>query len=329
MKLSIEVLKSLIPNSSLDYRKKNIIGDCAYCGGHEFGISVENNHVFGCFRKSKCGETGNIYKLLKKLNRLDLLKEGDNITITSQSYLEDVISFKEQILEDLPEIQIPLGYKRVSSHPYLKERGFEEDDYNNYEVGVTRLNDKLQDCIVFLIRQKERLVGYVARYTKSKEEIKEIEQKTGRRILRYRNSSTDFESLLYGINECTKNTDTVILVEGLFGKQNVDKQLQLRSQEYIKCLCTFGAKISLSQILLLHQAEIKNIILMFDPDVIDKIKQYGMRLVDEFDSVRIALIPYEDKDPADLIKSEILEVLGSLRDPFNFSLNIVKILDLK
>jgi DNA primase len=329
MKLSVEVLKTLIENSSLDFRKKNVIGKCPYCGFDEFGISIENNHRFGCFRKGKCGEVGNIFKLLKKVNRLDLFADADNVTLTSSNYVEDIISEQTHSIPVLPEIQLPIGWRRIYENEYLKERGFTEEDFKCYEVGLTRLDSKLKDYIVFLTRQKDKLVGTVARYIKSKEEIKNIEEKTGKRVLRYRNSSTDFESLLLGIDECTNNTDTVILVEGLFGKRSVDEKLRLREQEEIKCLCTFGAKISETQLLLLHLAGISSIILFFDPDVINHIKKYSARLADEFQQVKIALIKEKGKDPADLTEDEMIEVFSNLLDPLNFQINTVSILDLK
>jgi len=328
MKLSVEVLKSLIPNGRLDYSKKNVIGQCVWCGGDEFGVSINDNHRFGCFRKSKCGETGNIFKLLKKLNRFDLLGDRDNVTIKSTNYLEDVISMKEQILEELPTIEKPTGFKRLMSHPYLDKRGFTEYDYQKYEVGVTRLNVKLQDYIVILIYKAEKLVGYVSRYMKPKEEIKALETKTGRRIPRYKNSETDFSNLLLGEDEC-KGIDSVILVEGFFGKRRVDERLRKWGIDDIKCLCTFGAKISPTQVFLLHQLGIKNITLFYDPDVIQQIKKYANQLADEFEKVRIAIIPWEGKDPDDLTEDEMIEVLSNTRDPLNFSLNFVQILDLK
>lgn len=329
MKLSIEVLKTLIEDSSLDYRKKNVIGKCPYCGGNEFGISLTDNHRFGCFRKSKCGETGNIFKLLKKLGRLELISKPENVTITSSIYLEDIINKKSESLYILPEIKPPLGFRKITSHPYLDKRGFTKEDYEFYEIGMTKLDSKLADRVIFLIRQKSKLVGTVARTIKSKEEIEEIEQKTGKKYPRYKNSSTDFESLLLGYDECNSNTDTVILVEGLMGKRNVDEKLQLRLQDEVKCLCTFGAKISETQFLLLHLAGISNIILFYDPDVIQYIKKYSATLLDEFENVKIALISQSDKDPADLTAEEMGEVFDRLQSVLNFQLNVVQILNLR
>lgn len=332
MKLNIDILKTLIENSSLDYRKKNVIGKCPYCGGDEFGISIDVNHKFGCFRKSKCGETGNIFKLLKKLNRLDLINQKVEQSITS-NVLENVIISKEskQILNELPEISIPIGFKRTNSNPYLNERGFQYEDYIKYEVGTTKLDSKLKDYVIFIIRDlKKRPVAYVGRHTKSKEELKKIESLLGKRVPRYKNSESDFQNLLFGDHECTLGTDTAILVEGLFAKRKVDEALKLDYDEKVKCLCTFGAKISSNQILKLHLLGIENIILCYDPDVIGHIKKYSLQLLEEFSNVKIAsLIRFPGKDPADLSTEELWSVFENLESVINFQLNTIQILNLR
>jgi DNA primase len=329
MKLEIEVLKSLIQNSSLDYRKKNIIGVCPYCGGDEFGVSISENHRFGCFRKKQCGATGNIFTLLKKLDRLDLLRNKGVITLSSYTFVENLIDQKLPVLDPLPEIKPPVGWRRVMIHPYLVQRGFSEQDFQYYEIGITKLDSKLRDRVVFLIRQNNRIVATVARTIKSKEEIQIIEKTTGERYPRYRNSSTDFEQLLLGIDECTDKTDTVILVEGIMGKRNVDEKMELRKIDEVKCLCTFGAKLSETQLMLLHLAGITNIVLLYDPDVIGYIKKYSARLVDEFESVKIGIIQDVTKDPADLTTEEMNDVLDKLRGVMDFQINTVEILKLR
>ena len=72
----------------------------------------------------------------------------------------------------------------------------------------------------------------------------------GHRYLRYQNSvDTDFGKMVYGIDECTENTHTLIGVEGITDKFNVDRLLGLYKQEEIKCGAFFGKKISPEQML--------------------------------------------------------------------------------
>ena len=53
MKLTIEQLQELFPGAKLDHRNKNLIAQCPSCGQWEFGISIDDNHQFGCYRKKK------------------------------------------------------------------------------------------------------------------------------------------------------------------------------------------------------------------------------------------------------------------------------------
>ena len=74
MKLSIEILKSLLEEVHIDYSGENLYTKCPKCGFSEFGISTKENHLFGCFRLNKCGFKGNIFTFLKYIERQDLLE---------------------------------------------------------------------------------------------------------------------------------------------------------------------------------------------------------------------------------------------------------------
>lgn len=329
MQLKLEVLKSLLPNSFLDYHKENLMGICPWCGINEFGISLKDNHTFNCFRKKKCGETGNIYKLLKKLNRLDLLGNNGIESIKYDARLENIIEKKlEQSLDlALPTIEPPLGWKRIYSNYYLENRDF--DSFDKWEVGVTKLFYKLKDHVVLLIREGGEVKGYVARIAKDKEELKQLEEALGHKVPRYQNSKTDFTKLLGGYDEINEKTTTIILVEGVFGKEAVDRHLDLDHQDEVKCCCTFGAKLSEEQIFKLQLKNIKHIILFFDIDVINKIKKYTMEYLNEFESVRIIHTKSPDQDPADISREEMLRVYDNKIDPINFYFNKIQVLNLK
>lgn len=327
MKLDIDLLKSFISGSRFDNRKTNILGNCPWCGFGEFGISTNDGHPFQCFRASKCGESGNIFKLLKKLDRLDLLNIVDKIDYSEK--LENIISKKlesNEINIDIRTITPPLGFKRITHHPYLEQRGF--IDYEKYIVGTTKLDSKLRDYVIFMIQDGGELKGFVSRSTHSKEYVNKYNESHDKKIHRYNNSTdTEFEKLLAGYDEITNSTNTIILVEGLFKKINIDKLLDLDSQEEIKCCVTFGAKISIEQIFKLQLKGIERIILMFDPDVINKIKKHSMELMREFETVQIGF--HKSKSPDEFDINDLSEVLDNLQSPLNFFVKKVQVLNLK
>lgn len=335
MKLSESVLRSLLENVTLSYGKQDLYSKCPWCGEQEFGISLKENHVFNCFRKKQCGETGNIFKLLKKLDRLDLLGNNGIPLIRYDQRLENIIEQKietEKLDLHIDTITPPVGFKRIYSNFYLENRNF--DSFEKYEIGTTKLMPKLKDHVILLVKDGGEIKGYIARIALDKHQLKEQELKLGHKIPRYRNSTTDFTKLLVGYDEINEKTNTVILVEGAFGKENVDRLLKLDQQDIIKCCSTSGAKISPEQIFKLQLKNIKHLILFFDIDVINKIKRYTLEYLNEFETIKIIYSKYKDeegkdKDPADLSEQEMMEVYNNQIDPIKFYFDKVQVLKLK
>lgn len=321
MKLSKDILMSLVNKATLSHDKRDIYGQCPFCYGDEWGISVEkDNHLWSCFRKSKCGETGNIYKFLKKINRLDLITSGGKEIVNQDEKLKNIIEEKieKNIDIDMETISLPLEYKRIHSNFYLEDRGF--DSFEKMEVGKVKFG-KLKDYVIFPIRESGEVKAYIARSTKSKEEIKE------QGVRRYRNSETDFSKLLVGYDEINESTSVVILTEGIMGKEAIDRYF--KGEGDIVCCSTSGAKLSEAQIFKLQLKGVKNIIIFFDLDVINKIKKHSLELLNEFKSVNIVISPDEKKDPADLTKDELIYTFSNPVDPITFYLNKVQILNIK
>jgi len=315
MKLDLDILKSLIDGGHYDNDKNNIYGICPYCGGNEFGVSTKDNHLFGCFRKSQCGVTGNIYKLLKKIDREDLL-EAEVIRLGEKLDIELDRNEKDETDYELtlPTINPPIGFRRVISNKYLEERGF--TDFDKYKVGTTMLDKAYKDRIIFLVEEDGEVKGYLGRSIN-----KDIKPK-------YKNSKSDFAKLLLGIEEIEEETHTLVLVEGLLDKANVDRLLKLDRQSEIKCCCTFGAKMSLFQIIKMKMFNVKNIILFYESDVIGVIQNHAFKLEKEFEKVDI-ILPPENEDPGSINEEEIQKSLEKKYSPMDFYRKKVNIIKLK
>lgn len=302
MKLQLNILKDLINDSYID--GKNVHGQCPYCGGNEFGISIDDGHLWGCFRKKKCGESGNIFKLLKHIGKTDLLSKP---LINIREKLENSLNKPQQETNPLdltlPTVTPPVGFKRIYSNIYLEGRGFNQ--YEKYKIGVTSLNRKLNKYIVCLIEQFGEIKGYIARY---------VGDSNDKHTPKYRNSVTDFSKLLFGYDD-VNDKDTVILVEGVFDKWNIDKFIA--SKNKVKCCSTFGARVSKYQIELLHRKSVNNIVILYDPDVIEITKKYVAQLYSEFDKVRVGFVK-ENKDAGEINKEEFDETMLSLYNPISF-----------
>lgn len=315
MKLSKQQLQSLITITGTDVSGKNLRGICPKCGHNEFGISLDDNHIFGCYRERKCGFRGNIFTLLKYLGKYEQY-------VNNEFYSNSLGKLQKKILQDslkvdleIEEIHPPLFWKRTYNHEYLNSRGFTQSDYLKYPVGTTNLDPYLKNYyIIFLLYQYGKLVGYLGRHIWSKQQIKEYNEQNGTNILRYRNSDTQFSKILFGFEEITDKTHTVVLVEGIFDKINTEHHL---GSEEVVVICTFKCDISDVQVYLLTtKKSVDTIILLYDPDVINKIQVVATRL-DKYYNVLVGLHTGPE-DPGEMSEKDFIQVLNTLQTPYEF-----------
>jgi len=304
--------------------------ECPYCKRPDH-LSIIFGEKVSSFRCVKCSEHGSMFILLSKIKRLDLLlsKVYDK-ELTLVNKLSPKLTETELLIEDLPTLPPPIGFKRIYEDLYLEGRGFTKEQFNLFKVGVTKIDPKLKkDYLIFLIEEKGKNVGYLARSRKTKKEIQNInlafkEKGLKNKYLRWCNSSSDFEKIVFGLEECTPNTKTLILVEGATSKFNVDRELKLYTQEEVKCGVTFGKKVSPYQIQKIFNKGIENIILLHDPDAIKESKEYSLEL-DKYFNTLVGFIPFKgeegDKDPGDMTSEEICYVLETLEKPLDFNKN--------
>lgn len=329
MKISIEKIKELLPSARPDRRGNNMRAICPYCNQDEFGISTEENHLWGCYRKKKCGETGNIFKLAKFLNRMDLLNiEGE---VGKVEQLENKLFVKDLELDlTLPTVNMPVGWRQVFTDPYLDGRGFTA--YDKYPVGRTAIDPRFKkDYVIFAIQEEDDIKGYVGRHHWSKKEIEDEnikrEARGQRKILRYINSDTDFSKLLLGYDEIVPGvTKTIIAVEGAFDKFNTDKLLGLYDQDEIKCNATFKCNISPEQIQKWHNKGIETLILFYDPDVIKQIKDVAATVDLHFK----AFIAFNEQgdDPGAITPEQLKIVFSNIKSPSEFIINKIPLVRL-
>lgn len=321
MRLSIIELQTLLPDAVLDRREKNLYATCPKCLHREFGISLEENHRFGCFRKKDCAFTGNLFTLLaflgKSIHDVKPSYEARAQIDLNKMFIHEQVILDLQI-EDCPP---PLGFRRIHHHPYLEGRGFSADDYERYYVGQTVIDSRYKNFVIFGIKQFGAIKATVARSQKSKEEIEASNamyklQGLPKKELRYINSFSDFAKIVLGIEEITPKTDTAIIVEGLFDKQNTDRVLCLKTQEEVKCVATFKCGVSAEQKFLLQQSGIRNIVLLYDPDVIDEIKEAAWDL-DPYFNVHVGYCE-NGKDPGIMVEEDYDHVFANLKSPAQF-----------
>ena len=325
-------------HAKLDGPRKNLIVPvCPYCGkkGGKFGIYVGKetdkkklfvSHCFSCHHTTK-----DINQLLDDIGRPDLKLEE-----TASFGPLEIPQFgtvgEDEIDDELVEVEMPEGWKRCYSNAYLKKRGFVCDDYDYFPVGTTRgMNFKYDDYVVFPIIDDGSIVGYVSRHTWSKDEIDSYNTKARRNgkyeIRRYNNSmDNDFVKLLYNYDSVIEDeTDTVILVEGVFDCISLVRKLDLYDNHRIAVCATFGKKVSDTQIYKLQSKGVRTVVIGYDGDALDAINT-AASMLDPFFDTYIAHIedPTADFDSMDFW--DIFDVFTkNLKTPREFKLNYVQL----
>lgn len=318
--------------------KNLIVPVCPYCGkeGGKFGIYIGKetekkklfmSHCFSCHHTTK-----DINQLLEDIGRSDLKLEDTADFGQLQTRLNFGIELDEEIDDELGIVSMPKGWKRCWKNPYLKSRGFTFDDYEFFPVGTTRgLNFKFDNYVIFDIKDSGDTVGYIGRHTWSKEEIDNY-NRTARlagkyEIRRYCNSmENDFSKLLYNYDAVIEDeTDTVIIVEGVFDAIALTRKLNLYDNTRIAVVATFGKKISNVQIYKLQAKGVKTVVIGYDGDAVEAINNTA-DILNEYFEVFIAYIEDPTKDFDDMDFWEIFDVFSeSLKTPREYKLNTVQL----
>ena len=295
-------------------RSGQYICTCPFCGREQHFYINKKTQMFDC---KKCGEFGNIYKLLRFLDKTYLLNgatiENTDTIVSVRSMLASELESSDVSVTELPEVKMPVGWRVLhNSNPYLLNRGITPELCERYKFGSTKMLRKYDNYVLIPIYDGGKIRGYIGRYGSKK-------VPDGK--LRYNNSiGTKFAQLLFGYDEITENTATVILVEGIFDKIAVDKVLRLWESEEVKCVCTFGKKISAEQIEKLKVKGVSRVILLYDFDAIKDIKRYGIELENHF----VTSITYTTKKDIDeCTAEEALAVFANLKRPREFNVDVI------
>ena len=334
MSVFVEKFKSdfsLVPSGGKGWyisRKEETGLYCPFCHNTNskklaFIFSEEGIASFKC---PKCGESARLEKYLW------LIKKQQYISNQRQIHQTDILKKKNLIIQkqkeeekQLEEVELPLFFKRLKYSHYLQSRGAKIDLYKYWIIGKTDFEKDLKNYIIFVIPENGINVGWVARCQKSKEEIDNYNKINKRKILRWRNSRSDFSQIVFGLDEITEETKELIIVEGITSKMRVDCELELYKQHKIICCCTFGKKMSSIQLLKIKKkgVNLQKIILFYDSDAIKASKKVVYELVSQFKEVVVAFCTYKNengeyKDAGDLNKKELLQVLEKSQTPFQF-----------
>ena len=195
--------------------------------------------MWQCFRKNKCGVTGNIFTLLRYLR-----VNPDDVPIHAVDYIDfkirDVFDYGSRVHELK---YLPAFSKRIYKHPYIDSRV--ELDYDRVEVIDAK---SYEDYVIFPIRMDGTLVGWCGRNVSGKE--------TKRKYYNCRGML----NTLFGYDELTS---TAILVEGIFDRLKILPYLP----KGVSCVSTLGCHVTPTQITHLVRAGVCKVYFWHERDV--------------------------------------------------------------
>lgn len=268
-----------------------IICDCPFCGKQKHFFLNKKTLSWDC---KKCKEDGSIKKLLAKLGKLYLL-EGEKVIALNNPVLDAF--FEEIVTEDIKEdkeIRLPIGFIKCNFDSdndytnYLKSRKFTRNDFDLYIPGYTTQKAKYEDYVLIQIINNYKLKGFVGRAI--------YEEMEGR----YSNSTgTTFANLIFGLDELSIRTDTLIICEGIFDKISITNELDLHRDTTMKCVGSFGNKLTKNQIRVLRRYKnIRNFFLFYDArDSVEIMKKYSLLLKQEFRNCNVNVCYLDVGDP--------------------------------
>lgn len=312
-----EALQDALNSTELNSKGDHIIANCPFCGKERHlyvnyikAFRIYNGQYVTSWDCKRCGERGSITKLLNEINAMDVLQTPllpNKISFAQQTSLE----VEDKLFTDVK--RLPIGYKRIFQNDYLEqERGWNEKDFHLYEVGKTKLLNKMNGYLIFPIFENAEIKGYVRR-SEFNQGIRWVNQK-----------NIEINKLMYGFDEIQFTVKTAIVVEGIFDKRAVDIGLDLRNDLYLKCVSTFGKGVSEYHLKKLKKAGIENLIFILDPDALKEMKAVSFKASKMFKSV---LIGFDDdgRDLDEMSQDDLLKIFARLKKPYEFSTAKVKI----
>lgn len=297
--------------------------DCHRSG--KFGVLfTKDSGIVHCFF---CDYKTSIQKYLISIDKKDLISFEISVSKTQTLKSLNPEPEIEEEKED-KEVKLPFGLKPLVNDEYLNGRRFLPEHYKNFEPSYTDsfLEKKLHNNIIFKIKQEGKLASWLSRSRKNYDyhsnNLKQAKLGLESLELRYNNSEgTEFDKILGGYDEITENTETIILVEGLFDKVGTDNNLDIFTDESMRCLFTFGNAISHSQIDLLKRwKNIKFVILLYDYGTTKQSKEYAFKLQKSF-FVMVGVIKDKKLDPGDMNEQQLNQILDTLQNPMEFYVN--------
>lgn len=272
------------------------VATCPQCGKKDHFYM---NAVTGMFDCKRCGISGNFYKFTSITKGNYVFIDGNSRTdiMSVDNNLEKVV--EEDDDTPLESVELPDGFKILGDEGtekamnYVISRRYSVEQCADLGFGYCDRGLFWNRLIMPIIMNGE-MYGYLGRFIDIKG-VKKVSKK-------YRNSfGMRSSKLIWGIDN-VDGSDPVIICEGIFSAMRV----------WYNSVATFGKKLSQSQINLLLEKKVKEVVLLFDAAAESEIVKAADLCLDN--GIQVWTLFFTEGDPDDSIVSELVYYQEIVKD---------------
>ena len=283
---------------------------CPFCGEAKFHCGI--NPSKGLFHCWKCGEKGNLVKIVAKIKNVSFIESKEIIRPTSE--LRQVLEERSKIIEEPIVIQnkdfkLPLHTYRFrkdktdlwqeTAFMFLRQKyGLTWNDVEQADLRYC-VYGKWKNSIIIPVYKDKKLINFLGRCWDKNSKVRYNICPNEKAVL-------NIHKTLYNIDSIKIGQDLLVLVEGVFDCLKVGLNIAVAS---------FGTEVSQEQRNLLIGLKPKKLIILADNDLNNpntiKKAQKLCDYLSPFSIIKCIKVPFKGKDPADLDKEELANLLYS------------------
>ena len=263
---------------------------CPFCGDPSYHLGISPNLLFNCWR---CGEKGNIVKLLMELEGIPYHKAikqaGEFDTKWAELFKQDI---KERLDHNILPKEAKIELLDIHTN-YLRGRGFCPSTLQS-EFAILGIGPigKYKFRVLAPCKLQRTTINFTA--------LAVLNQSPKYLHCPNEEAIVPMKSLLYNIDNVEK---TMLIMEGITDVWRIGKG----------SVATMGMEFSKEQLALVVKSEVKNVFVMFDSGEVEqkKANHLAVNLSGIIDHVEVIELP--EGDPGDLNESDVNHLREELK----------------
>ena len=309
--------------NSPNVKKGNINIRCPWCGeddpSQHLGISL-NGQGYGCWRNAAHrGKNASFlirailgcsYSQAQHIENQYSKSDPDVFTMFTINYMvdgsvEEIDHTKKEQAAIPSPLEMPPEFKPILEQgrffDYLKNRGFDAPYWVARAYNLKCCNTgRWKDRIIIPIYQNGKLVAWTGRALQNPIVAP-----------RYLSTGDAIKTALFNEDRIRKGGKYLFITEGPFDAMKID---YYGYPMYAAATAVFGTSVTMTQISILREvaAKYQKVILLFDADATET----TFNMSDWIPEAIIGNLPFDVKDPGELSKSQVQQLVATVRDGY-------------